>query len=692
MIHLFKNNAALQGEWRNIKKKRILLISSVVMLFIPIMYGGFFLGSIWDPYGNTQHLPVAVVNKDEGTTLNGMKLAVGDTLVTELKKNHDMGWRFVSESEAASGLKNGTYYMRLTIPKDFSRDASSVTSDQPTKSTIEYTLTPARNYIASLLTRQAAEQIEKNVSTTIADAYVTSILESIKTLSTGMSTASSGANQLSVGSAQLYSGIQRYTGGVQQIYGGHQSLNQGFSALESGSLAVKNGLDSLGTSLPSSAELQQLSDGVTTIQNGLATLSYSISHPDGTVTAAQANVVSDAAGMQQKISDYATAATNATDSITTLETAIANGQSTATVDVNSTLGVIGASQALVAQSGKLLADLSTLTTLLNSQQAALTTNLSTLASGMSTLSPSLQSAIGGYSDVTNGTNVLAAGANQVYEGVMVARQGSGQLLASTAQLDISSNMLITGSVGIQQGSSELAKALEGAAGKLSVQPTGSATAGQIVSPVIAKEIVDGSVPNYGFALSPYVLSLGLFVGALVFNVIYPVRRFFCKPKNALSWWAAKMSIALAVAIGQALVLDAIMVACLGLRPDNPGMFVLATIVTSCAYMSVISFLALALDNVGRFFAMILLVLQLGSAGGVFPIVLSPRFFQAVNPYVPMTYSIYAYREAISSGLGSGIYRGSIGILLGIMAVANVAIIVFLKRHGMRHFSHESVDE
>ena len=85
-------NRALKAEWRTIGKQRILLASLIVMLFVPIMYGGFFLGSIWDPYGNTKHLPVAVVNEDTGATFEGKTINVGADMVKDLKANNDMGW------------------------------------------------------------------------------------------------------------------------------------------------------------------------------------------------------------------------------------------------------------------------------------------------------------------------------------------------------------------------------------------------------------------------------------------------------------------------------------------------------------------------------------------------------------------------------------------------------------------------
>ena len=85
---MIKNNM-VRAEWRHLFKNKILLISMLVISFIPIMYSGFFLGSIWDPYGQTKNLPVAFVNEDEGAVLNGQTLNVGQTVQQKLKDNLD---------------------------------------------------------------------------------------------------------------------------------------------------------------------------------------------------------------------------------------------------------------------------------------------------------------------------------------------------------------------------------------------------------------------------------------------------------------------------------------------------------------------------------------------------------------------------------------------------------------------------
>jgi len=108
-------------------------------------------------------------------------------------------------------------------------------------------------------------------------------------------------------------------------------------------------------------------------------------------------------------------------------------------------------------------------------------------------------------------------------------------------------------------------------------------------------------------------------------------------------------------------------------------------------MSIVSLLVIVLDNPGRFLAMVLLVLQLGSSEGTFPIQTANGFFQAVNPLVPMTYSIRALRQAISGGLGSSFYSDSMWVLAGFLLAANLLTIGFFIYRGKRKFAHTSVD-
>lgn len=150
----------MRGEWHHFVTHPKLLVMMLAAAFIPMMYAGFFLGSVWDPYNKTDQLPVAVVNNDSGAALHGKDINIGETIVGALKNNTVLKWRFVSDAEAVKGVHSGEYYMRITIPKDFSTQAASLTSAQPQQSVLQYETTPAKNYVGSMISRQAAEKLK----------------------------------------------------------------------------------------------------------------------------------------------------------------------------------------------------------------------------------------------------------------------------------------------------------------------------------------------------------------------------------------------------------------------------------------------------------------------------------------------------------------------------------------------------
>ena len=292
---------------------------------------------------------------------------------------------------------------------------------------------------------------------------------------------------------------------------------------------------------------------------------------------------------------------------------------------------------------------------------------------------------------TLATGQLLAGSSSLANGLAQAQTGSQQLANGARLLDSRSGVLTNGASQLAGGADTLATKLADASRQLKIQPTGAATQQQMANPVKSEATKQGDVPNYGYALAPYVLSLSLFVGAIALNIIYPIRKTFAEQENAFRWWLAKASVTGVAAFVQATILMLIMVYCLGLVPDHPVNFIGAIYLTSFVYMSIVSLLVIVLDNPGRFLAMVLLVLQLGSSEGTFPIQTANGFFQAVNPLVPMTYSIRALRQAISGGLGSSFYSDSMWVLAGFLLAANLLMIGFFIYRGKRKFAHTSVD-
>ena len=688
-------NKMLRAEWKHLFSNKILLISMAVISFIPILYSGFFLGSIWDPYGQTKNLPVAFVNEDKGASLNGKSLNVGESVEKKLKDNHDLGWEFVSKQQADEGVNNGHFYAVVTIPSDFSQKAASITKSEPQQAVINFTTTPAKNYIGSLVSNQAAAKVKSSVSEQITQAYAKGILENLDKLGIGLDTAANGASTLHDGLGRLQSGTQAYVGGVKQLAVNQQSLTGGLAQLSDGSRKLQAGLGQLSNNLPTESQLSQLSDGMKQLQSGINQLNASVSNPSPALVAQQNKVETTAQTLKETIEDSKSDLLTAGGTLQALSTqAAASGSDSTTISSSQISNISQAftkTKAIIAQTGTLREDLQTLNQQLSAQQTQLQAGVSALNNGVNQLTPNAITAFNGYNSVRFANNQLLAGSASLTNGLNEAKSGSQKLANGANLLESRSGALIDGTSQLASGADTLANKLADASNRIKIQPTGATTQQQIANPVKSEVTEKGNVPNYGYALSPYVLSLSLFVGALVLNVIYPIRKTFSEQESAIRWWLSKASVAGVAAFMQATILMLVMVFFLGLTPEHPAHFIGAIYLTSFAYMSIVSLLVIVLDNPGRFLAMVLLVLQLGSSEGTFPIQTANGFFQAINPLVPMTYSIRALRQAISGGLDNAFYGGSMWVLAGFLLVANLLTIGFFAYRGKRKFAHTSVD-
>ena len=688
-------NKMLQAEWKHLFNNKILLISMAVISFIPILYSGFFLGSIWDPYGQTKNLPVAFVNEDKGASLNGKSLNVGESVEKKLKDNHDLGWEFVSKQQADEGVNSGHFYAVVTIPSDFSQKAASITKSEPQQAVINFTTTPAKNYIGSLVSNQAAAKVKSSVSEQITQAYAKGILENLDKLGIGLDMAANGASTLHDGLGRLQSGTQTYVGGVKQLAVNQQSLAGGLAQLSDGSRKLQAGLGQLSNNLPTESQLSQLSNGMKQLQSGINQLNASVSNPSPVLMAQQNKVETEAQTLKETIEDSKSDLLAAGGTLQTLGAqAAASGSNSTTISLPQISNISQAFtkiQTIIAQTRTLREDLQALKQQLSAQQTQLQAGVSALNNGVNQLAPNAISAFNGYNSVRFANNQLLAGSASLTNGLNEAKSGSQKLANGASLLESRSGALIDGTSQLASGADTLANKLADASNRIKIQPTGATTQQQIANPVKSEMTEKGNVPNYGYALSPYVLSLSLFVGALVLNVIYPIRKTFSEQESAIRWWLSKASVAGVAAFMQATILMLVMVFFLGLTPEHPAHFIGAIYLTSFAYMSIVSLLVIVLDNPGRFLAMVLLVLQLGSSEGTFPIQTANGFFQAINPLVPMTYSIRALRQAISGGLDNAFYGGSMLVLAGFLLVANLLTIGFFAYRGKRKFAHTSVD-
>ncbi len=309
----------IKQEWAYLRKNKILLLVFLAIITIPTIYTTLFLGSMWDPYGKVDHLPVAIVNEDKPVTYNDETLEVGNEMVDSLKDNDSLDFHFVSSKEAKDGLKNGTYYMVITIPEDFSANASTVLDEHPRKMVLDYETNPGTNYIASKLSETALNKIRTSVADTVTKTYTETVFDQIVTVGEGMTEASDGAGQLADGAIQLadgnntittnlnvlanssltfkdgadtlHVGLKKYTDGVAQLDDGSKKLKDGLSTLNNGASALASGVSQLSSGSSSlAAGLNQYTSGVSTAQAGADTLDKSSISLTAGVTALKTGV------------------------------------------------------------------------------------------------------------------------------------------------------------------------------------------------------------------------------------------------------------------------------------------------------------------------------------------------------------------------------------------------------------------
>ncbi|GEL39167.1 hypothetical protein FC12_GL000549 [Lacticaseibacillus paracasei subsp. tolerans DSM 20258] len=908
----------IKDEFKFIGKNKLILVSVLVIILIPFLYSISFLKSVWDPYGDTQNLPVAVVNLDQPVTYQGKKLNVGEQTVNKLKNNKKLGWHFVSKAQADKGMKANKYYTVITLPKDFSKNAATILDEHPRKMDFKYQTNDSLNYIGQVISGIGLNALNSEIRANVTNAYASAVFDQIKTIGKGMKNAADAATQIDEGQVKLDDGIDQYTvavsqvndgiqtmkvkvspmssqipqlaSGANQVASGLQTLNgsttqlaSGVGQLANGSNQVTNGLgtlqsktgtlssgvgqlasgsnqvtsglgtlqsktgtlssgvgqlatgsnqvtNGLGTLQTESGQLangttqlqtgsaslttgvKNYTDGVTSLSKGIDQLAGStgslatdtnslatgssdltngLQQLSGSVDSQNKQAVESAAKLQESLTKYEAtlkAKTNqdpdlvagfeqletninalmtqtessstslsttlnqklipgskkVSDGLTTLNqrvptltaaiTGLQNGATkiisnndqlvTGTNSLNSGINqlatkapslVDGVSQ-LYSGSGKVSGGLNTLNgqiptltngvsqlysgssqvsgglTSLNGQIPTLTNGVSQLYSGSSQVSGGLSTLNGQVPTLTNGVSQLANAAGQVANGVGQLNanvptlvSGVNQLADGTSQITAQSGTLKSGSTQLKNGDKKFAKTLSSSAKKVNGITVTSDTKKMFAAPTKMSHKHYSYVPNYGHALAPYVLSLALYVGALVFNFAYPIRKVSKADGTATQWFFSKITIGAVVAVATAIV-EATLIMAVGLNVDHVGQFYLTAILFSLTSMYLIMFLSMAFDNPGRFLAMVGLMLQLGGSGGTFPMELTNQFYNIIHPFLPMSYSIMNFRNAITSGIASNTvtlgYIVIIAFALGSLLLLWITMILLQRYHKM----------
>lgn len=621
---------------------------------LPLLYGALYLWSFWDPYGRLDRIPVALVNDDRGATADGKKITAGDDITKGLRDSDTFEWHEVNADDARAGVEDGTYYLSLTMPAGFSERIASSSGDSPETGALQVRTNDANNYIVGQISRTVFSEVRTAASTKTSRSFLDRIFISFSDIHGETVKAASGADRLE--------------GGIGKAEKGSQDLADGLTDAEQGSGKLSTGLTKLHTGAG------DLEDGSRQVAQGTQTLADKVdgvADKVGPFLKDNERTIGDTARL---VADSAAAIRHNLDTLVKTAPAAAKGAHAAsdTLDEvytarcetpvlpDAACADLKKARQAAADVAKVADDVSALIADQDGDLEELDTNLGTLqkqaqalADRAPRLSEDLDDAVSRIDKLNEGAGKVAAGAKTLHSGLGTAETGAADLDAGVGKLKTGAEDLNGGMYKLVDGSGKLSDGLHDGAeqipdyGKKDRDQRTEVMADpvQLVSRDLHK------APNYGTGFAPYFIPLSLWVGAMVaYMLIAPMNR------RALAAGASAWRIALAgwlpvVAVGvlQTVALMSVLHWAIGLEMARAaGTVGFLFLVTAC-FAALVQWLNARFGAAGRILVLALLMLQLTSAGGTYPVQTSPGFFNALHPFLPMSYVVEALRRLITGG-------------------------------------------
>ncbi|MGW9024267.1 YhgE/Pip family protein [Streptomyces sp. NPDC055722] len=641
-------------ELRRFGRGKLPRAALVALLLLPLLYGALYLWSFWDPYGRLDRIPVALVNSDQGATVAGRKVALGDDLVKELRKSGTFEWHEVSPAEARKGVEAGTYYLSLTMPSDFSRRIASSSGDTPETGGLQVRTNDANNYIVGQISKTVFNEVRAAASTKASRSFLDKIFISFSDIHGATAKAAKGADQLSSGIGKAEKGSKDLADGLREAEKGSGKLSNGLGKLGRGAGDLEDGA-------------QQLADGTGVLASrvdGAADEVRPFLKKNGRQIADTATLVADSADV---ISDHL-------DAFVTTAPVAENGTRTAYEALDAVYEKRCLQQLVpdlacddlkkakdaAAQAARLAKDVNTVVRDYHGDMTAMKQDLKTLQQQARALAKAAPHLSDDLDDAVAKVDALHKGAAEVAKGARTLHTGLGTAGTAATDLNTGVGTLSTGATDLNGGIYKLGDGSGRLAGKLhdgaEEIPDYDKRDRDLRTQVMADPVQLASrdlhhAPNYGTGFAPYFIPLSLWVGAMVAYMLIPPMN-----RRALAAGAAAWRIALAgwlpvavVGMLQTSALMAVLHWAIGLQMTRAAGTIGFLFLVAACFAALVQWLNARFGAAGRILVLALLMLQLTSAGGTYPVQTSPGFFNAIHPFLPMSYVIEALRRLITGG-------------------------------------------
>ncbi|MGY5054437.1 YhgE/Pip family protein [Streptomyces sp. 900105755] len=641
-------------ELRRFGRGRLPRAALVALLVLPLLYGALYLWSFWDPYGRLDRVPVALVNDDKGATASGKRITAGDDIVAGLRDSKSFDWHEVSAAEARRGVENGTYYLSLTVPADFSARIASSAGDSPETGALQVRTNDANNYIVGQISRTVFNEVRSAASTKASRSFLDRIFVSFADIHGQTVQAAQGADTLAGGIGKAEKGSKDLADGLTDAKTGSAKLTKGIRKLDTGAGTLADG------SRQVAAGTQALADQVDGVY---AKVGPYLAENEKTIgdtarlVADSAQTVRDNLGVLVKTAPAAAKTAHAAaDTLHEVYTARCSADlltDPVCPDLKKARDAADDVAAVADDLNTLIADQNGDLKTLDKNLGTLQTQARALADRAPHLSEDVAGAVKKIDKLNDGAAQVAAGAAKLHTGLGTAVTGATGLDSGLGKLKSGAYDLNGGMYRLADGSNTLAGGLHDGAAKIpdyDKQDRDERT-GVMSDPVQLASHDLHKAPNYGTGFAPYFIPLSLWVGAMVaYMLIQPLNR------RALAAGSAAWRIALAgwlpvVAVGvlQTAALMAVLHWAIGLEMVRAAGTVGFLFLVAACFAAIVQWLNARFGAAGRILVLALLMLQLTSAGGTYPVQTSPGFFNAIHPFLPMSYVVSALRRLITGG-------------------------------------------
>ncbi|MFJ6831276.1 YhgE/Pip family protein [Streptomyces sp. NPDC091209] len=641
-------------ELRRFGRGKLPRAALVALLLLPLLYGALYLWSFWDPYGRLDRIPVALVNDDKGATTDGRKVTLGDTITEGLRDSGTFEWHEVSSAEAHRGVEDGTYYLSLTMPGDFSERIASSSGASPETSALQVRTNDANNYIVGQISRTVFSEVRTAASTKASRSFLDKIFVSFSDIHGKTVRAAEGADRLSSGlgtakkgSKDLVDGLKEAKKGSGKLSGGLRKLTTGAADLEDGSRQVADGTRALAAEVDGVAKKagpflkdneKSIGDTARLVADSAAGIRHNLDTLVKTAPAAAkgAHAASDALNTVHRdrcenlpVPDPACPELRKAKEAASDVVAVADDVNALIGDQDGDLGRLDKSLATLEKQARALADRSP------------------------RLSEDLDDAVSRIDKLNEGATAVARGAKRLHSGLGTTSTGAAGLDKGVGRLKTGATDLDGGLYKLVGGSGKLAGGLHDGAGRIPDydKPDRDLRTQVMADPVQMASRDLHKAPNYGTGFAPYFIPLSLWVGAMVaYMLIQPLNR------RALAAGASAWRIALAgwlpvavVGVFQTAALMAVLHWAIGLQMTRAAGTVGFLFLVAACFAAIVQWLNARFGAAGRILVLAFLMLQLTSAGGTYPVQTSPGFFNAIHPFLPMSYVVEALRRLITGG-------------------------------------------